>query len=148
MFAFFYAAFKFVTYVWSYTEIHYWPKLYEKLSSFGRVVHEKPLITGPNWLLSCLHASKYRVQPCLIFCYNCNTSSAKLLLLIYPPQGFHSYIYLYIYVYIYKALPRRRGGGQSSIIYRYIYIYIYIHIYIYIYIYTYTYIYTYAYTCT
>ena len=50
-------AFKFVTYVWSYTEIHYLSKLYEKLSSFRGAVHEKPLVTGPNWLLFCLHAS-------------------------------------------------------------------------------------------
>ena len=54
---FFHAALKFVMYVWSYTEIHYLPKLYEKLSSFRWAVHEKPLVTGPNWLLSCLHVS-------------------------------------------------------------------------------------------
>ena len=39
IFAIFYAAFRFVTYFWSYKEMHYWSELYENLSSFWWVVH-------------------------------------------------------------------------------------------------------------
>ena len=157
---FLHAAFKFVTYVWSYTEIHYLSKLYEKLSSFRWAVHEKPLITGSNWLLLASMPPNIEFSLALFFATAVIPPLQNVYYVTPRAGGLHIYIYLYIYIYIYIVyiylsiylylyLHSIYLSIYLSIIYLSIYVSIYVSIYLSIYIcmYIYMYVYIYIYIC-